>query len=87
VVTYGVTKEEAARFGLPCGGTLRLVQEPLQSTRRGSTTCWRAPPPRAGGARARPATGAVRLEPGARGEAFAFDGRACAHCSARAGGC
>ena len=22
VVTYGVTQEEAARFGLPCGGTL-----------------------------------------------------------------
>lgn len=28
IVTYGVTKEEAARFGLPCGGTLRLVVEP-----------------------------------------------------------
>jgi xanthine dehydrogenase accessory factor len=28
VVTYGVTKEEAARFGLPCGGTLKLVLEP-----------------------------------------------------------
>lgn len=27
VVTYGVTREEAARFGLPCGGTLRLVIE------------------------------------------------------------
>jgi xanthine dehydrogenase accessory factor len=32
LVTYGVTKEEAARFGLPCGGTLRLVQEPLNRT-------------------------------------------------------
>jgi xanthine dehydrogenase accessory factor len=28
-ITYGVSKDEAARFGLPCGGTLRLVQEPL----------------------------------------------------------
>ena len=28
VVTYGVTKEEATRFGLPCGGTLQLVLEP-----------------------------------------------------------
>jgi xanthine dehydrogenase accessory factor len=26
-VTYGVTREEAARFGLPCGGTLRLIEE------------------------------------------------------------
>lgn len=27
LVTYGVTLEEAARFGLPCGGTLRLTEE------------------------------------------------------------
>lgn len=26
---YGVSQEEAARFGLPCGGTLRLVIEPV----------------------------------------------------------
>ncbi|HBI84052.1 MAG TPA: hypothetical protein DDY24_10050 [Alcaligenaceae bacterium] len=29
LVLYGVSQEEAARFGLPCGGTLRLVVEPL----------------------------------------------------------
>src|SRR5215212_12033785 len=29
MIAYGVSKEEAARFGLPCGGTLRLVQEPV----------------------------------------------------------
>src|SRR5438034_11593588 len=28
MIAYGVSKEEAARFGLPCGGTLRLAQEP-----------------------------------------------------------
>jgi xanthine dehydrogenase accessory factor len=28
-ITYGVTADEAARFGLPCGGTLRLVVEPV----------------------------------------------------------
>ncbi|AEE66043.1 xanthine dehydrogenase accessory protein XdhC [Bordetella pertussis] len=28
-LTYGVTRDEATRFGLPCGGTLRLVAEPL----------------------------------------------------------
>lgn len=27
-LAYGVTKEEATRFGLPCGGTLELVVEP-----------------------------------------------------------
>lgn len=30
-VIYGVSKEEAARFGLPCGGTLRIVVEPNPS--------------------------------------------------------
>lgn len=30
LIIYGISKDEAARFGLPCGGTLRLVQEPLQ---------------------------------------------------------
>ncbi len=27
--TYGITNEEATRWGLPCGGTLQLVMEPL----------------------------------------------------------
>jgi xanthine dehydrogenase accessory factor len=31
-ITYGVTSDEAARFGLPCGGTLRLVVEPVVDT-------------------------------------------------------
>ena len=30
LIVYGISKDEAARFGLPCGGTLRLVQEPLR---------------------------------------------------------
>ncbi len=29
VVTYGVSADEARRFGLPCGGTIQLVCEPL----------------------------------------------------------
>ncbi|HYE91691.1 MAG TPA: XdhC family protein [Terriglobales bacterium] len=29
LITYGVTNEEATRWGLPCGGTLQLVVEPL----------------------------------------------------------
>lgn len=32
LVLYGVSQEEAARFGLPCGGTLKLVIEPLHAT-------------------------------------------------------
>lgn len=30
LVVYGVTKEQAARFGLPCGGQLRIVLETLE---------------------------------------------------------
>lgn len=29
VVVYGVSKEQAARFGLPCGGRLQIVLEPM----------------------------------------------------------
>lgn len=29
LLSYGVTQEESRRFGLPCGGTLQLVVEPL----------------------------------------------------------
>jgi xanthine dehydrogenase accessory factor len=29
VMTYGVTHEQATRFGLPCGGMLQIVLEPL----------------------------------------------------------
>ncbi|WP_420476389.1 XdhC family protein [Noviherbaspirillum sp. ST9] len=34
LVTYGITAEEAHRFGLPCGGTLQLVIEPLSGPSR-----------------------------------------------------
>src|SRR5215210_5190097 len=29
IVLYGISKEQAARFGLPCGGRLQIVLEPL----------------------------------------------------------
>ncbi len=29
LITYGVTNEEATRWGLPCGGTLQVVLEPV----------------------------------------------------------
>ena len=32
LLTYGVTQEEALRFGLPCGGTMELVIEPAPDT-------------------------------------------------------
>jgi xanthine dehydrogenase accessory factor len=71
MVVYGVSQEEAARFGLPCGGTLRLLVEPKpelavlerllasisshQITRRSVNI----------------ATGKSTLEPGTRSDEFA----------------
>ena len=34
VVSYGVSAEQTRRFGLPCGGTLQLVLEPLRAESR-----------------------------------------------------
>ncbi len=31
LVTYGISAEEAYRFGLPCGGTIKLATEPLSA--------------------------------------------------------
>jgi xanthine dehydrogenase accessory factor len=31
-ISYGVSTDEAARFGLPCGGALKLIQEPVEDT-------------------------------------------------------
>jgi xanthine dehydrogenase accessory factor len=33
-VTYGVSAEDARKFGLPCGGTIQLVLEPLRTGSR-----------------------------------------------------
>ncbi|MEJ2173974.1 MAG: XdhC family protein [bacterium] len=34
LITYGVTNEEATRWGLPCGGTLQVVLEPVAERSR-----------------------------------------------------
>lgn len=34
IVTYGITADEAHRFGLPCGGTIQLAIEPLSNDSR-----------------------------------------------------
>jgi xanthine dehydrogenase accessory factor len=74
LVTYGVTKEEAARFGLPCGGNLRLVQEPLVDAAWIDDVLARTARHELVARRLDLATGGVTVEPASRGEAFAFDG-------------
>ncbi|MES2990664.1 MAG: XdhC family protein [Pseudomonadota bacterium] len=75
LIAYGVTKEEAARFGLPCGGNLRLVQEPLQSAAWIDDILARTARHELVARRLTLATGAVVVEPASRGDAFAFDGQ------------
>lgn len=75
LVTYGVTKDEAARFGLPCGGNLRLVQEPLADTAWIDAVLARTANHEVVARRLDLETGAVTLEAGQRGQAFEFDGR------------
>jgi xanthine dehydrogenase accessory factor len=74
LVTYGVTKEEAARFGLPCGGNLRLVQEPLGDPAWIDEVLARTARHELVARRLELATGVVTVEAASRGESFAFDG-------------
>jgi xanthine dehydrogenase accessory factor len=75
LVSYGVTHDEAARFGLPCGGTLRLLQEPLVDAAWIDEVLERTARHELVARRLDVASGRVQLEPASRGEAFSFDGR------------
>jgi xanthine dehydrogenase accessory factor len=75
LIAYGVSKEEAARFGLPCGGNLRLVQEPLGDTAWIDDVLERTSRHELAARVVDLASGQVRVEAAARGEAFAFDGK------------
>ncbi len=74
MLAYGVTKEEAARFGLPCGGTLRLVREPLLDTAWVQELLDRTARHELVARQLTMATGAVNLLGAARGQAMQFDG-------------
>ncbi len=75
LVAYGVSKEEAARFGLPCGGNLRLVQEPLADTDWIDEVLERTTRHELVARVVELSTGKVRIEPARRGEGFTFDGK------------
>jgi xanthine dehydrogenase accessory factor len=75
LVVYGVSKEEAARFGLPCGGTLRLVQEPLHDTAWIDDILERTSRHELVARTLDLETGAVRVDGAVRSDAFTFDGR------------
>lgn len=74
MVSYGVTQEEASRFGLPCGGTLRLVQEPLVDTKWVEVVLARTAAHQLVARTLTLASGVVALNVGERGQAMQFDG-------------
>ena len=74
LIAYGVSQEEAARFGLPCGGTLRLVQEPLLDPSWVAQLLARTAAHELVARTLTLATGAVLLSSAVRGQAMAFDG-------------
>ena len=74
MVAYGVTKEEASRFGLPCGGTLRLVQEPVQDNAWIEEVLARTQAHQLVARTVSLKDGAVQLRNAQRGEALQFDG-------------
>ena len=74
MVAYGVTREEATRFGLPCGGTLRLVQEPVQDTTWIEQVLQRTSAHQLVARTLTLCDGTVQLREAERSEALQFDG-------------
>lgn len=74
-IVYGVSKEEATRFGLPCGGTLRLVHEPLQDSAWIADLLARTSAHQLVSRSLSMATGAVVLGGAQRGQDIAYDGQ------------
>lgn len=75
MILYGISKEEAARFGLPCGGTLRLLQEPLVDASWIADVLARTSAHDLIVRTLDIETGRSSIESAKPGESFAFDGR------------
>jgi xanthine dehydrogenase accessory factor len=74
VLSYGGTPEQAARFGLPCGGTVQLVVEPNPELAALRTLRERIAAGRVTARAVDVARGAVTLSDAARDAAFTWDG-------------
>jgi xanthine dehydrogenase accessory factor len=75
LVTYGVTNEEATRWGLPCGGTLQLVMEPLHDRSGVPELLKRISGQQLVKRRLDMESGRASLEPGRWQDVLEFDGR------------
>lgn len=74
VRTYGVTKDDATRFGLPCGGTLELVVEPTPNAALLETLSERLAKRELVQRHVDIAAGTTSLSSAERGGALAWDG-------------
>ena len=72
--TYGVTAQEAQRFGLPCGGTVQIVLEPLSAQSLLRELLASIESHRVVRRRLELATGLVSMKPCSDGDALRFDG-------------
>jgi xanthine dehydrogenase accessory factor len=75
LTVYGISKEEAARFGLPCGGQLRIVLEPLVRADWLDELLARVSKRELVARELVLETGAVRLSAASRADTMSFDGR------------
>jgi len=75
LVTYGVTNEEATRWGLPCGGTLQLVVEPVSDASGIGELLERVSKQQLVRRRLDMASGRATLEPGRWQDVLEFDGK------------
>ena len=73
--TYGVTADEAQRFGLPCGGTVQIVLEPLSAGSLLRELLAAIESHRVVRRRLEMATGLVSLSPSEDGDTLRFDGQ------------
>ncbi|WP_321796523.1 XdhC family protein [Caballeronia sp. J97] len=72
-VKYGISAEEAHRFGLPCGGTIQLVLEPLTLSSGIADLCAAVESGRLVARTLDMATGDARLEPAQATDGVLFD--------------
>jgi xanthine dehydrogenase accessory factor len=75
LTTYGASAEEAQRFGLPCGGTVQVVLEPLSAGSMLRELLAAIEQHRVVLRRLDLATGVVSLAPSLEGDSLRFDGQ------------
>lgn len=75
VVTYGISGDEARKFGLPCGGTIQVVLEPLVAPESMQALLERVERRELVARELDIATGASTLRPASPEEGLTFDGK------------